>query len=165
MTTVKKIWDHFEEYLVVPMLALSACIIFLQVIMRYVFQNSLSWSEELARFLFIWEIWLGVSYATKRKSQLRITIIRDRLPKALYNAVELVVTLAWFAFGVFLVVTGFDMCARVAELGQRSTALRIPMQYVYVSIPLGALLMDIRLVENTIFLVRGFFKKREEEDA
>jgi hypothetical protein len=45
---VRKIWNHFEEYLLVGSLAFSVALVFLQVVMRYVFQQSLSWSEELA---------------------------------------------------------------------------------------------------------------------
>ena len=157
--SLKKLWDHLEEYILVPMLAVSACIIFLQVIMRYVFQNSLSWSEELVRFMYIWEIWLGVSYATKRQSQLRITLLRDRLPLLGNKLVETIVMIAWFAFGLFLIVVGFSMCSQVAALGQKSTALRIPMQYVYAGIPIGALLMNIRLLEIFIPHVAGLFRK------
>lgn len=157
--TPKKSWDHLEEYLLVPLLAFSATVIFIQVIMRYVFQNSLSWSEELVRFLYIWEIWLGVSYATKRCSQLRISIIVDHLPKKIHWFIEAIVMVLWFAFGVFLIVVGFDMCARVAELGQHSTALRVPMQYVYLGIPVGALLMNIRLLEIFIPHIGKLFHK------
>ena len=164
MTIAKKVWAHLEEAILVPMLAFSACIIFLQVIMRYVFSNSLSWSEELARFLFVWEVWLGIAYATKRKSQLRITILRDRLnsSKLPFKLIETIVMIVWFSFGIFLIVVGFDMCEKVAVLGQKSTALRIPMQYVYAGIPLGALLMNIRLLEIFIPYVRGLFRKESE---
>lgn len=161
--TPKKLWDHLEEYLLVPLLAFSAIVIFIQVIMRYVFHNSLSWSEELVRFLYIWEIWLGVSYATKRCSQLRISIIVDHLPEKVHWVIETVVMILWFAFGVFLIVVGFDMCMRVAELGQRSTALRIPMQYVYSGIPIGAALMNIRLIENFVQHIGKLFSKKRGE--
>ncbi len=167
MTIAKKIWDHFEEYTVVTMLAISACLIMLQVIMRYVLQNSLSWSEELAKYMFIWEVWLGVAYATKRKSQLRITVLRDRLNsnKLPFKLIEIVVMILWFCFGLFLIVVGFDMCMHVAALHQRSSALRIPMQYVYLGIPVGALLMNIRLVEIFVPFVLEIFRNKKNEEG
>ena len=160
--TPKKLWDHFEEYLLVPLLGLSAVIIFIQVIMRYVFSNSLSWSEELVRYMYIWETWLGVSYATKKCSQLRITLITNRLPAKINWLVETIVMILWFAFGLFLIVVGFSMCARVADLGQHSTALRIPMQIVYAGIPFGGLLMNIRLLEIFIPHVGKLFRKGDD---
>ena len=51
---LKKIDEHLEDILLVTLLSLMSLIIFVQVIMRYLMRNSLSWSEELARYLFIW---------------------------------------------------------------------------------------------------------------
>ena len=54
---LKKIDEHLEDILLVTLLSLMSLIIFVQVIMRYLMRNSLSWSEELARYLFIWSIY------------------------------------------------------------------------------------------------------------
>ena len=64
---LKKIDEHLEDILLVTLLSLMSLIIFVQVIMRYLMRNSLSWSEELARYLFIWSIYLAVSYAAKER--------------------------------------------------------------------------------------------------
>ena len=48
--TLKKFLNNFEEYFCVWTLAIMTIVVFVQVVMRYVFANSLSWSEELARF-------------------------------------------------------------------------------------------------------------------
>ena len=55
------IWNKIEEYFLVYSLILMVALVFIQVIMRYIFNNSLSWSEELVRYIFIWQIWLGAS--------------------------------------------------------------------------------------------------------
>ena len=57
---LKKLWDNLEEYILVYSMMFSVALVFVQVIMRYVFSNSLSWSEELARYLFLWQIWQPV---------------------------------------------------------------------------------------------------------
>ena len=74
---LKKLWNNMEEYLLVYSLMLSVGLVFIQVVMRYVFSNSLSWSEELARYLFLWQIWVGASYAVKEHRHLRIELIQD----------------------------------------------------------------------------------------
>ena len=63
--TIKKFLYNFEEYFVVWTMAIMTILVFIQVVMRYVFSNSLSWSEELARFIFLWVSWIGASYAVK----------------------------------------------------------------------------------------------------
>ena len=55
--------EKLEEYFLVISMIAMVVIIFLQVVMRYVFNNSLTWSEEIARYIFLWQIWIGVSYA------------------------------------------------------------------------------------------------------
>ena len=56
MKKLIKALNKTEEVVLVAMFALMVAIIFIQVIMRYVFQNSLYWSEELGKFLFIWQL-------------------------------------------------------------------------------------------------------------
>lgn len=59
MKKVIGFYNSLEAHLLVISLAFTTLLIFVQVVMRYVFNNSLSWSEELARYVFIWQIWLG----------------------------------------------------------------------------------------------------------
>ena len=63
---------RFEELILVPSLVFTVILVFSQVVMRYVFQSSLYWSEELARYLFVWQTWLGASLAVREASHIRI---------------------------------------------------------------------------------------------
>lgn len=63
---VIRAYDHLEEALLFVILTAMVAIIFIQVVMRYVFNNALSWSEELARYLYVWSTWVGVSYSARR---------------------------------------------------------------------------------------------------
>ena len=72
--------DKLEEILLVSMFVLMVLIIFIQVIMRYVFNNSLSWSEELGKFLFVWLSWIGISIGERRNEHIKITMLVDKLP-------------------------------------------------------------------------------------
>ena len=143
------VWDHFEEILLVPALAFSTILIFAQVCTR-AFGNSISWSEELVRYLYVWETWLGVSYATKRGSQLRITMIRDKLSPKGQMAIEIFVTIVWLAFAAFVFYMGVRAIGQIAKFGQVSSALRVPLKYCFLSIPVGMAMMSVRLFESSI---------------
>jgi TRAP-type C4-dicarboxylate transport system permease small subunit len=143
------VWDHFEEILLVPALAFSTILIFAQVCTR-AFGNSISWSEELVRYLYVWETWLGVSYATKRGSQLRITMIRDKLSPKGQMAIEIFVTIVWLAFAAFVFYMGVRAIGQISRFGQVSSALRVPLKYCYLSIPVGMAMMSVRLIESSI---------------
>jgi TRAP-type C4-dicarboxylate transport system permease small subunit len=150
MRILRKIWDHLEEIFLIPSLMFSTALIFIQVIMRYVFHHSLSWSEELVRYLYVWETWIGVSYAARNGTHLRITMVKDRLPAAGQKVLELFVTAVWIGFAVFVFIQSAAAVKTIMSFGQVSSALKIPMQFCYASIPVGMVLMIIRVIERTV---------------
>lgn len=148
--TLYKIWDHLEEFVLVYSFMVSVALVFVQVVMRRVFNNSLSWSEELARYLYVWQTWLGVSYAARNGTHLRITMLKDRLPAKVQQVLEVFVTLVWLGFGIFVIYQGMGVVSTISSFGQKSSALKIPMQLCYLSVPVGMFLMCIRIIERTI---------------
>ena len=143
---IKKFIDNFEEYFCVWSLAIMTVLVFIQVIMRYVFQNSLSWSEELARYIFLWLSWIGASYAVKERSHFRVEMFADLFKGKARKVFELFVLLTWFGFCLFLAYQGSLITRHLITRGQISAAMEIPMAWVYASVPVGSALMALRLV-------------------
>lgn len=145
---LKKIWYHLEEFILLPILVFLVCLIFVQVILRFVFSSSLTWAEELARYLFVWLMWFGVSYAARNRTHLRVTMVRDKFPVKISETIELIVTIVWLLFGIWVAYKGIQMVQSIMQYKQVSAALQLPMQYAYAGVPLGAGLMCLRLIEN-----------------
>ena len=114
MNSAKKqifsILNHIEEVIIVSMFALMVIIIFVQVIMRKA-GNSLSWSEELGKFLFVWISWMGISLGQREGEHIKITMLTDRLPFRLAQIVNIIsdivviiICAVIFYYGVELVV-------------------------------------------------------------
>jgi len=151
---LKYVYDHFEEYFLVLTLSVSIVIIFIQVIMRYVFNNSLSWSEEAARFLFIWFSWLGISLGQKRGEHIKVTVLTDRfanMPKRTVSIVADVITLCILAL---LVKTGFSFMHSTFDIGSLSPAMRFPMWIIFLACPIGSFIMGIRVVAELVRKVK-----------
>jgi TRAP-type C4-dicarboxylate transport system permease small subunit len=148
MKIVKWIDEKLEEVFLIAILAAMVVLIFTQIVMRYVFSNSLTWSEELARYMFLWIIWVGASYATKKKSHIAIAALTSRLPKMAQNLLAILVYLIWLGFCLFLVIKGGELTDKIFTMQQESAALRIPMGFAYASVPVGSGLMMIRLLQN-----------------
>ena len=72
---ILKTLNKIEDTALIAMFVAMVGIIFFQVIMRYVFNNSSSWSEELGKFLFVWLSWIGISIGHRRKEHIKITIL------------------------------------------------------------------------------------------
>lgn len=159
--SVLNMLEKFEEYFLVSSMALSITVIFFQVVMRYVFKNSLTWSEELARYIFLWQCWIGASYAVKKGAHIRIEILANKCVGQKRIVFEILIALIWFSFAFFLAYTGMQITGFVFKSGQLSPAMRVPMGYAYASVPVGGLLMTIHLIEDLATLVR---KYRQGED-
>ncbi|WP_346688338.1 TRAP transporter small permease [uncultured Cloacibacillus sp.] len=155
--TLKKLWDHLEEYILVYSMMFSVALVFLQVIMRYVFSSSLSWSEELARYLFLWQIWLGASYAVKERKHLRIEAVQSMIKSASGKIrFELVALFLWLVFSIFMVYKGGELVKLLFIRGQVSPAMRVPMAYAYASVPVGCLLMSVRLIAEIMTMFKEY---------
>lgn len=139
------------------MLAMTL-LIFSQVVARYVFHQSLTWSEEIGRYIFVWMSFLGMALAVKAKAHVALDILLKSLRGGGRRVVALVNGACVGVFAAALTYSGL----RLLEFGgrQRSAALQLPMDAVYVVIPLsGALLFYFAVRETAAYL------KREEEET
>ena len=146
MGKIIKTSDAFEERFLVLQLALAVIVIFAQVVMRYVFNSSLSWSEELARYLYIWQGWLGISLIERERAHIEIDMLKVKFHgvprKFIETAAQLICV---FASGVMAYV-GVKMVLFSFTSGARSTALRIPLGLVYAAMPVGCILYCVRVI-------------------
>lgn len=159
MKLIKLLDDKLEEYFLVVTITISVIIIFFQVIMRYGFHSSLAWSEELARYLFLWQIWIGASFAVKHSKHLRAEILKTAVPEHFRNYIELIALVIWLCFSVFLTYKGIQVVQMVVRMNQLSPAMRMPMVYAYLSVPVGCGLMSFRLVQVIIKTLKETFGK------
>ena len=148
MNLLKKIWNNLEEYMVITLLTLMVILIFSQVVMRYVFQNSLAWSEELSRYLFVWLVWIGASYAAKESRHLKIEAFINLFSGKTKQKIRFLALIIFFAFSVYFAWQGSILIIKLFIAGGVSPAMRIPMYYAYASVPVGSGLMAIRLFEQ-----------------
>ncbi|MDD5703671.1 MAG: TRAP transporter small permease [Dehalococcoidales bacterium] len=141
----------FERFLVLSFL-FSLILVFVQVVMRYIFNYSLSWSEELARYIFVWQSWLGFCLALRHGKHIRVDIVSHWLSPKLKIAFELIAWSLSLIMVLFLVTNGFKLLHLLASRGQVSPALRMPMSYAYAAVPVSCLLGSVLIVGHIISL-------------
>ena len=159
---MKKIWDNLEEFMIIPLIFAMSFIIFIQVIMRYVFANSLTWSEELARYLFVWLVYFSVSFTARRQKHIRIDAAINLYPKKMRPYIEILSEIIVLAFSIFIAVTGVTVFHKIAWSGQMSPAIGIPMQFVYAAPMVGMALTAIRQVQCIIGKIKNLKNNTEE---
>ena len=132
--------------------AAMAVIVMLQIIFRFVIFVPLPWSEELARYLMIWTGMVGSFVALREGRHIGVTMVVDRLPPRAATWVSVFVQAATILFLVVLTQQGFALT--LVNLSQLSPAMRIPMFYPYLAVPVGAALM---IVELTAGILRSIY--------
>lgn len=156
MLNLLKIMDeHLEKSLMFLLLTGMCLLIFVQIIFRYVVNLPLAWTEEIARYFFIWLIYLGSSYAVKKRRHLKVDAVL-LLFKARGRCITLVISNLFFLlFCIAMAYYGTDIVYIMQFVRvQESPAVGIPMSLVYAAVPIGCLLMSIRLVQDTILLIK-----------
>ncbi len=153
MKVLKFLDENLEKMLCVVFLALMSIIIVLQVFFRYVLNNSLSWSEELARYLFIWMIYVGISYGVKLDKHICVDAVYTFMPKGIKRGYAIVAYVLFLIFAVAIIYYGILVVGMQITSGQVSPAMGLPMQYVYVAPVVGMILTVIRLVQKIYYAV------------
>lgn len=154
---------HIEELLLTVLSTIMVAVIFVQVVMRQL-DSSLSWSEELARFCFIWLIYIGISYGVKKQRHIKVDVILVFLNQKGKVIINIIANVLFMAFAVFVIIYGFEIANKLLGFGQKSPALQIPMGLVYMSAPIGMGLTLIRLIQNLIKHIRVLQGKEEFEE-
>lgn len=158
-----KFWhwlNKFEEIVSSCALAAMAVIIILQVFQRYIVQNSLDWPEELARYLFIFAVYIGSSFAASERRHLEVTIVRTVFGDKIGHYFTILAYLITVAFCGIMFVWGIMMIQFVMESNQVAPALQFPMWIAYICIPLGFLLMALR----TIVVIKNIVSEKSDSN-
>jgi len=123
-------------------------LIFAQVIFRYVFHNSLAFSEELARFLFVWTVFLGIPVVQRMGGHMTVGVITERISGMPLKVLRIVADVLTVIFMVIIFKNGILMIERTSF--QTSAAMQIPMSYVYYVLPIGSVAMILNMIEKLL---------------
>lgn len=148
MRKMKKVFDKFEEVIGVALLAYMLIILSYQVLLRFVFNNSNSWSEETARYLFVWFVYITASLAVLKNAHIRIDAFLGMYPSSLVRGVVVFGYLLFFAYCLAIVHYSWDFTMQIKMAGQVSMGLGTPMYLVYLSLPVCHVLMALRILQR-----------------
>ena len=116
-----------------------------QVILRYVFSNSNAWSEELTRYLFIFNVMFAAAIAVRRNSHLQIDILINLFSPKVKAIFTVVATIAGIVFLGLLFKYCLDLCVQAAR--NISPGVGISMSIPYAAMPIGIVFMILTSIE------------------
>lgn len=140
------------RYLAIGTFTMMVVCVFSQVLFRYVFRIAAPWTEELARFTFIWATFLGAGIAFAEGGHISVQVLVNKFKTARGNAaIRLVADGFCFMLLGMYVVEGASLSLRLIEMGQTSPAMpSLLMGVVYLAIPLGSILMILNILPRTL---------------
>lgn len=141
--------------------AVMVAVVLAATFFRYVLNDPLTWSEELARYLMIWIGLVGASVTLRHGEHIRITAIRILLPRPLRLIGDLLVAAAigWFLW--VMTVEGWAAAERGGR--QISPALGVSMMWPLLAVPVAGGLMLVQHVIQTLLLLMGAQNEPEHE--
>ena len=153
--------ETVEKGILIVTAAIMVIVITYQVILRYVFSASNAWSEELARYLFIYDVFIAAAIALRANSHLQVDVFINLLKPKTKCAYTIIVTLLGIVFLLILLVYSINLC-RIASVNF-TPGLQVSMAIPYACMPIGAFLMiltSIEVVGKNFEMMKG---KTEEE--
>jgi C4-dicarboxylate transporter DctQ subunit len=132
-------------FLVISLLFVSF-LVFINVILRYVFNTGIVGTEELVRFIIIWNVFIGASTLVLNEEHLSMDALVEALPEKITGYLSILVSIVGVIFSLSLVYYSIPVIEALSL--SITPSLRIPASIPYLAIPLGALFTAIRFIQK-----------------
>lgn len=141
------------KWTAVLMFSIMVSLCLLQVISRYVLKISLSFTEELSRFLFIWISCLGTAMALKKHQHVKMDLLISIFPSSARIFLESAVSI--FTLFIYMILVYSGICVMAKTMNQTSAAMNLPMGLVYAAVPVSFTVM-------ILFQISGWLNRKEK---
>ena len=155
MKTFERYFLAANRWALITLLAAMSVIIFTNVALRYLTNQSLEWAEEVSRHMMIWLTFLGAGPVLRYGGHIAVENLQDALPASLAIALRALVAAMLFWFFGFMVWYGWLYMQRTQF--QLTAATQIPFAYIYIAMLFGGVL----LIVHWLLIVRGYVLRRE----
>ncbi|MBA7511402.1 hypothetical protein ES705_03395 [subsurface metagenome] len=115
----------------------------LQVFFRYVLNNPLAWTEELARITLVWLVFWGSAIAVRRKKHLSISFLVNRLPRKIRLCIDIFNQFAMMSFLGIAAYTGYQVMLITKSIV--TPALGISYLWFYIIVPISCIFMFLQM--------------------
>ena len=147
---MKKFLSNIDEKVSAMVLAFMLVLAFVNVVARYCFKASISYTEEITTMLLVFISAVGSGIAAKRKAHLGLSVLTDLLPKKFRGYADFFANGLGALIGAILLYTGIYMVMNEYRLGQISIGLQVPTWIYATFVPIGALGMTYHFAKTAI---------------
>lgn len=153
MKSFKKVckWvDCVERTVLVWTILGLACVGFVQVITRYLFDFSFSWYEELGRYLGVFITFLGAAVGVKSGNHFAMDSVIRNLDRSWQALIRCLTSLFSALFCFVVVYYSWKIVVRMHGYGTTTPAMQIPKYWAYLPIPFFSCIMGVRFLMHAV---------------
>jgi C4-dicarboxylate transporter DctQ subunit len=137
-----------ERYLTLPLYTLVVITIFMEVIRRFFLSYSSIWSEEIARYAFIYITWIGAAAAVKERAHIRIDVIQPFLSNKWKIIVHIFGDIITLILALIALYWSMEPVLNSIHFGSVTHGLRISQAWFLVAVPMGFTMIIWRLLQS-----------------
>ena len=152
---------HFEDWLAFVIFWVLAIVVFAQFFTRYVLNDSLAWTEEIARYLLMWVTFIGAAIAMRRRTNIAVEMLEHFLPERFAPLLRAAIDIITVGFLACLAWFSLTIVDRMQI--QRMTIIDVSMSVVYAGVSLGVFLMLFRAVQALWLNMRSGWRRTAPE--
>ncbi len=147
--TIDNVVSQIEEWTLFIIVIVALLSLFANVVLRYGFNYTLAWSEELVRIVIIYSTFVGASVAVKQRAMIRIDAVVQLFPK-LKPGLTVYTSILMLFFAGMMVYYGYQMTHLQYITHQKTIIMQIPLVIVYAIMPVMGVMVGIRTVQVMI---------------
>lgn len=156
----RKVVDKTLEWMLVFFMSILVLDVLWQVFSRYVLSSPSSYTDELAGYLLIWVGMLGAAYVAGRNEHLAIDLLLQRSSAERRYKLEMIISVIIIVFAITVMIVGGSwLVSTRLYLSVKSSALGVPLGYVYLVLPISGLLITYFNIDNMYNMVKANRKK------
>jgi C4-dicarboxylate transporter DctQ subunit len=161
---MRQIWERLEEGFIALLLAGMTILTFLQVVLRYGFNTGFVWALEATTYMFGWLILFGLSYCVRVHAHIGIDILVKALPGEARRLAGLIAIGLCVLYACLMLYGSWFYIDRLMRLGITGEDIMAPRWLLTIIMPLGFLLLLVRLLEQAWLILKGEAKGFELAD-
>ncbi|QIK82510.1 TRAP transporter small permease [Sanguibacter sp. HDW7] len=163
MTRTKAVLDTVLRTICVALFAILVLLVTWQVITRLVLNSPSIWTEEAARYVFIWLSLIGISIATGEKADVAIDFLVRKFPVAAQRWIEVLAYLSTLSFAVIIMIWG-GWTNAMMTWDQLNPVLPVNAGVLYLAVPVSGVLLSLYLIYHLVRTLSPSYAGVEEID-
>lgn len=144
-----------EAYAAGFFLAVLVILLTVQILLRFIFGRTLSWSEEVSRFAFVWAVYFGFVLAARENKHIRVTAQFKRLSSGMQLVLFTLADTVWSLFNFVMVFVSGKFTLSMIRYPYISQTTGLNLLWVFMIVPIGFAFMGLRVIQVMISRIKG----------